>query len=582
MAWKRITALAAVAALGVASCGSPSGSSGNNNGNEIKNEAQAQVADAAAKGPAKAVDGAKKGGTMTILSDVTPGTMDPTNTYYVDGSAIQKLFFRALTQYDIRNGAPVLVPDLAEDLGKASEDGLTWTFKLKKGIKYHDGTPVKAEDYAYAIKRSFAHEIFADGPAYQLAYFKDHDKYKGPYAPGGDAYAGVETPDDHTLVIKLDKPWKDLPYYVSFPLFTPIPKAKDTRQNYEKSPMSTGPYMVQSYSPGTELKLTKNPNWDANSDPVRQQYVDNWVFKFGLDPVKVQRQVIASSGPDANALNYSNLDSTLLPLITEQNKAQLVKGPGTCEVFWTMDSRKVPLEVRRAIAAAYPYDSLRKIAGLTDFADPPASTILPAAVPGYEKFEIPGLNGKGDGDPAKAKEMLKAAGKEGFELSWYYSNDDNIATQVSQARAQALEKAGFKTKPIGVPKANIRKLTGDQNGPVNMGKAPAGWCSDWPSPTSWFSVLFKSQAIAEGNSVGQLESKELDAEIDRVEAMDPEEALKNKEWSKLDRKILEEYLPALPIRTSNVAFPVGKNIGNPEVDTAFGMPHFVRMYLKQP
>lgn len=583
MVWKRFTAVAATAVLlAAAGCGSPAGSGSNNNEGEIKESAQQKVTDPAAKGPAAPVKDAKEGGTLSVLASATPSTLDPTASYYTDSTSIEKLYLRALTTYDIRDGAPVLVPDLAEDLGTVSADKLTWTFKIKKNLKYHDGSPVKVEDFAYAIKRSFAHDLYNDGPAYHLTYFKDHDTYKGPYGPNGKNYAGVETPDANTLVIRLDKPFGDLPYYASFPLFTPIPESKDTRQNYEKSPMSTGPYKVDSYQPGTQLKLSRNTNWDPNTDPVRHQYPQAFDFKFGLDQVKVQRQVLASSGPDANALNYTNIDATLLPTLNDKNRSQLVKGMGNCQTFLTMDSRKIPLEVRRAIAVAYPFDELRKVAGLTDAAEPPASTILPAAVPGYEKFEVPGLTGRGKGDPAKAKEMLQDAGKEGFELSWYFRNDDPIPTQVSQARAQAFEKAGFKVKQIGVPKANYRKLINDQNGPNNINHGPIGWCSDWPSPTSWFKVLFNSAAIAEGNSVGQLEDKELDAEIDRVEALDPNEAVKNHEWSKLDRKILEEYLPAIPLYTSNVAIPVGKNIGNPEIDTAFGMPHFVRLYLKQP
>jgi peptide/nickel transport system substrate-binding protein len=71
------------------------------------------------------------------------------------------------------------------DLGTASARRLTWTFKTKGTAKYEDGAEVKIEDYAYAIKRSFAHDVFANGPTYQLHYFKDGDKYKGPYAAAG-------------------------------------------------------------------------------------------------------------------------------------------------------------------------------------------------------------------------------------------------------------------------------------------------------------------------------------------------------------------------------------------------------------
>ncbi len=109
------------------------------------------------------------------------------------------------------------MPDLAEDLGTKSADGLTWTFKLKQGIKYSDGSAVKAEDYAYAIKRSFAHDLYDSGPTYQIQFFKDGDKYKGPYAAGGANYSGVETPDDDTLVIHLAKKFDDLPFYARVP-----------------------------------------------------------------------------------------------------------------------------------------------------------------------------------------------------------------------------------------------------------------------------------------------------------------------------------------------------------------------------
>jgi len=585
MQWKRITAVAATVMLAAVACGSPSSKSGttSDSGGQA-NATQTKVTDETAKGPAADIDGFKKGGATTILSDVTPSTFDPTGTYYVDGFQIEKLYLRALTQYrlDGPDHKPVLVPDLAEDLGTVSDDKLTWTFKLKKGIKYSDGTPVKAEDYAYSIKRSFAHEVYSDGPTYQVQFFKDGDKYKGPYGPNGDVYAGVETPDDSTLKIHLAKPFPDMPFFAAFTMFTPIPKAKDTKQNYEQKPLSTGPYMLDSYSPGTELKLVKNPNWDPASDPVRHQYLDSYDFKFGLDTLKVQRQILASRGPDASALTYSNIDSTLVPELTDQNKAQLIEGPTPCNRMFPMDTRKIPLPVRKAVAAAYPYDTERKVAGWTSLAEPATSTYMSPSVPGWENYEIPGLNGKGDGDPVKAKQMLQDANAVGFELSWYYSNDDKIATQRSQVRQQKLEAAGFKVKAIGVSKAQIRSVTGDQNAPVNTLKSPTGWCSDWPSGSSWAPVLFRSDAIALGNSVGQLEDKALDAEIDKVNNMDPNEALKSKTWINLDKKIMQDYLPALPQYQSRSAFLVGTNIGHAINDPTQGMPEFTSLFLKQP
>ncbi|WP_328522717.1 ABC transporter substrate-binding protein [Kribbella sp. NBC_00359] len=586
MQWKRITAVAATVMLAAAACGSPSSNSGTTSGGQGNlGGAQKKATDPTAKGPAADVDGAKKGGTVTVLSDVTPDTFDPTNIYYVDGNQISKLMARTLTQYrlDGPDHTPVLVPDLAEDLGTKSEDGLTWTFKLKKGIKYMDGSPVKAEDFAYSIKRSFAHDLYDAGPAYQIQFFKDGDKYKGPYGSNGSNYSGVETPDENTLVIHLAKKFDDLPYFAAFPMFTPIPQAKDTQKNYEQHPMTTGPYKVDSYLPGTELKLSRNTNWDPATDPVRHQYVDSWDFKFAQDTIKAQRQVLASNGPDANTMNYSNLDVSLLPEVKDQS--QLVKGPSPCNIMYTMDTRKIPLEVRKLIAKAYPYDSWRKVAGLNPTDDPPASTILPPAVPGFEKFELPGLNGTGPGaqNDAVAKEVkdeLAKLGKSNFELQWYYSIDDTISTHASQLRQQVFEKAGFKVRPIGVPKAKIRTFTGNQDAPVNIGKNPTGWCSDWPSASSWFPVLFRSDALALGNSVGQLQDKALDAKIDAITAKAPNDQLK--EWSKIDKDILENYLPAIPLYYSATNSPIGTNIGHAINDPTQGMPEFTSIYLKQP
>ncbi|MEV8374979.1 ABC transporter substrate-binding protein [Kribbella sp. NPDC056861] len=588
MQWKRITAVAVTVMLAGVACGSPSGNSlrrpGNGSGGDA-GTAQVKALDATARGPAPEVAGAKKGGIITVLSDVAVDTFDPTETYYVDGTQIERLYFRALTQFklDEKTGNPILVPDLADDLGTKSVDGLTWTFKLKQGIKYDDGTPVKAADYAYAIKRSFAHELYDDGPVYQLEYFKDGDTYRGPYAAGGDNYAGVETPDEKTLIIHLAKRFDDLPFYASFPMFTPIPKAADTKKEYELRPKSTGPYKVVSLTPGSELTLARNQHWDPNTDPVRHQYVDGFNFRFALDTIKAQRQVLASAGVDANALNYTNLDASLLPEV--KDPSQIVKGYSPCLATWPMDSRKIDLEVRRLIAQAYPHDDARKIAGLTPDTAIPASTYLPPAVPGYEKYELPGLNGTGRGaqDPSIAEQVkskLKDLGKENFQLSWYFSNDDPISTQLNQLRSAAFTKAGFRVRSVGVPKAKIRKLNGEQNAPVNIGKTPANWCSDWPAGSSWFPVLYKSGAIALDNSQGQLQDAKLDAEIDRVAALSPDQQVK--EWGKVDKLIMQDYLPSVPLYYFAAAYPVGKNIGHAVNDVTQGLPEFTSLYLKQP
>ncbi|MEV6968128.1 ABC transporter substrate-binding protein [Hamadaea sp. NPDC051192] len=565
----------AVIALAAVGCSpSKSGSGGTNPTSGI---GQAQTAvDPDAKGPAPEVSGAKKGGTITVYSQSTPNTFDPTDVYYVDANEIGKLMWRTPTQIALRNGKAVLVPDLT-DLGTPSADGLTWTFKMKGSFKYEDGSEVKVEDLAYSIKRSFAHDLFANGPTYQLTYFKDGDKYKGPWA-SGDTYAGVETQGTDTLIVHLAKPFADLAWYMTFPMFTPIPKAKDTKDNYKNKWISTGPYMLDAYTPGTQLKLKKNPNWDANSDAVRHQYVDNWDFKWGAEDVANQKQVLASAGGDATALNYSNIDASLIPDIEAGKKSQLVQGDSPCTIVLQLDTRKIPLEVRKAIAKAYPSDQIWQAAGLNDYVAEPATTIMPPSVAGYKKYPpVADLTGEGKGDPAEAKKLLEAAGKVGFELSWYYDNTKPISQQTTAIRKEALEKAGFTVKPVGVTTAELRSKTSDYDAPVNMGQSPAGWCSDWPTGSSWFPVLFQTHSIADGTSWGMLQDTALDAEIDAVAKLPAAEA--TSKWADLDQKIMGQYI-AIPRYYDKLAFVMGTGIGGAEGDGTMGMPFFLNMYVK--
>lgn len=569
-----VAACAAIA-LGVTGCGSPSSNNSGTTDDSGKISTQQSAIDPDAKGPAPEVEGAKKGGTITVYSQSTPNTFDPTDIYYVDSNEIGKLLFRTPTQFAIRDGKPVLVPDLT-DVGTVSDDKLTWTFKLQPGIKYEDGSEVKVEDLAYAIKRSFAHDLFANGPTYQLVYFKDADKYKGPYESGDD-YAGVETPDASTLVIHLAKPFSDLPFYMSFPMFSPIPKAKDTKQDYKNKPIATGPYMFDSYTAGSELKLKKNPNWDANTDPVRHQYADAWDFKWGVDDVKSQQQVLNSNGPDANALNYGNIDASLIPQVQEK-KDQLIQGESPCNIVVQLDTRKIPLEIRKAIALAWPYDADWKAAGLNDYIAERSSTILPPSVPGYKKYDpAPGLSGKGAGDPEAAKKILQDAGKVGFELSWYYDNTKTIPQQLAQVRSDALKAAGFTPKPVGVPTAELRTKTSDYDSPVNMGLSPAGWCSDWPSGGSWMPVLFQSHSISDGTSWGMLSDKALDTKIDEVAELPADQA--TAKWGELDQEIMNMYV-AIPRYYDKMAVVAGTNIGGAEGDATVGLPFFPNLFLK--
>src|SRR4029079_15486616 len=224
-------------------------------------------------------------------------------------------------------------------------------------------------------------------------------------------------------------------------------------------PMATGPYMFKSYAKGETMTLVKNPNWDPASDAARHQLPDSIVFKFATDTVQVQNAILASNGADATTLNWDGVDATLVDQVRPggPKENQLVTGGGPCVSYFTLDTRKIPFEVRKAIAVAYPYDQINKATGATPLSYTPAAPHPSLPVPGMTQYKLDYATGQGKGDPAKAKAMLAAAGKLGFEISYYYSNDRRQAAAGNEVLKQAMTEAGFTVRPVGVPRTETRK-----------------------------------------------------------------------------------------------------------------------------
>ncbi|MEQ7125417.1 ABC transporter substrate-binding protein [Actinopolymorpha sp. B11F2] len=143
-------------------------------------------------------------------------------------------------------------------------------------------------------------------------------------------------------------------YYASLPTFAPIPAAKDTREDYTRHPVATGPYKFAADWNGRTLTLVKNREWSDSTDPGRHQFVDRFTFEFGLDENEIQQRIIADEGDDQYALSYNDLLADNYPLIRGTDvENRLVVGPSPCISYLWMDTRKIPLSVRRAVAEAW-------------------------------------------------------------------------------------------------------------------------------------------------------------------------------------------------------------------------------------
>jgi peptide/nickel transport system substrate-binding protein len=533
-----------------------------------------------AEAPAAVPDDASEGGTLTVLTSVAPSTLDPTQAYYTDSTAILSgLVTRGLTQYayNAETNDMQLIPDMATDLGRPNEDNTEWTFTLREGLKYEDGSDVVAEDIAYAIKRSFAIAELPDGPTYQTTFFLDGDKYKGPFSDGDD-YAGVEV-DGQDITIKMRRPFTDMDYYASFPAFTAIPEDKDNPQNYGQKPLATGPYKFDNYQAGSSLSLVKNDQWDPNTDPGRIQMVDGWEFKFAQDTAKLENVIINDNGSAQTTLTYDNVSASSYRAIAE-DKDRLVTGTSPCTYMWYLDMTKITdKRVREAVGWAYPYEDAWQAGGeIIDVTRKGGTTILPPGTAGRKDFAYPeGQDGQTT-DPEKARALLEEAGEVGFEIAFLFATDDDLSVAAKDEIVAGLEAAGFKARPIASTSETIRTDRTDYDSPINV--RSSGWCSDWPSGGSWFPAQWAGNLVGlEGMpNPANFDVPKFDKEQDRIlDTLTPEEAAEA--WGDFDEMIMTEEYPAVIVGYSGTAMIHGSKVGGMENDNVRGMPTLQQMYI---
>ncbi len=595
---KAFVAAASVAALtlGLAACGGSSDDDNSSGPSKEFTEGASSGGDKIpdATGPAPEVEGAKTGGEITVLApdpDDGPTTLDPASLWSVTNNAIaQDMLFRSLTQFrrDAETGSYVLVPDLATDLGQPNDDFTEWTFTLKDGIKWEDGSPVTAEEVAFGIKRSFDEETFPTGPgtAYSNPYFLGGEDYTGPYT-GGQDFPAVTT-EGNDIILKMATPFSEMDYYGIFPAMGPVKLDAASPPDYGLAPMSTGPYKIEKYVPNQELVLVKNDQWDPDTDPARHQYADKYTFQFDVDPAVAGQTVLSGSG--ATTIVTSLLGTDYTKALQDGLDSQVDVGPQPCTSMRMPNFEKIPeLEVRQAIAFAYPYEDAWSAAGeLPGVTLANGATnedlgfgILPPGMAGREAFN-PEIDGETiQYDPEHAKELLAKAGfgPGEYELSWVY---DSTAPQGKAAADQiklGFEKAGFKAKPYPYGGGSLYDVWTDPDNALykKINLLGTAWCQDWPSAATFLPVIVGSGGPY---NTGKFTDPAVDAEIERIQTEVPIEE-QAEAWGALEQKVMTDFMPIINVGYSQVIAGIGTGLGGFANDTSVGgAPNYRDIFVK--
>ncbi|WP_339131244.1 ABC transporter substrate-binding protein [Streptomyces sp. f51] len=595
-AYAAISVLAA-GALVLTGC-SKGGSDKGNNNNKDKENAQRQQASikfgstADSTGPAAEVPGAKSGGTMEVLQRDSYAHLDPAQIYVSDEGSLATLIHRGLTGYKSTSddgSKHEIVGDLATDSGTTTDGGKTWKYTLKDGIKFEDGSAITSKDVRQTFERLFA-PFINQGPPYIQQWLAnspgaDYRKllkdgpYKGKHLPDSI----LQTPDAKTVVFKFQTPHPDLPYALAMAGYAVVSAKGDTKTKYDRAPVTTGPYKIQSFKSGKSMVLVKNTNWDPKTDPIRHQYVDQFNITFNQQFETSTKTLLADTGADQAGVSFNNqVDAGNLSkvLADPKMKSRTVSGfqpyVGQMNINMTHPALK-DKKVREAIAYALPITPFVRAYGGTDAMEVAGGLISPT-VSGYDaSFDPFGKKKKPAGDPEKAKALLKEAGKVGMKLTFGYINTPE-GQQYSTAMAAGLQKAGFNVQRQEIPAETYY----DQVGKVdnNYDIFHTAWGADWPSASTVIPPLYDGRAIADGaQNYSHVNDPKVNADIDRINKItDPVKGAA--EWEKVDQYLVKDIVNVVPTAYYKQSQIAGSKVGGLVYDDVIGGVDPRRLFVK--
>ncbi|WP_370948904.1 ABC transporter substrate-binding protein [Amycolatopsis sp. cg5] len=519
-----------------------------------------------------------KGGTLYILTDLSVQQLDPAKSQNLAITALG-LVHRRLTSWKIEEGKPAtVVPDLATDTGRPSDDGKTWTFTLKDNIHYADGTPIVAADIKYGIERTFA-AAFTGGLAYHKKLLVGAENYKGPFE--GAELASIEVPDPKTIIFRLAQPYGDWTWIASTPPFAPVPKGKGTDASYTEKPIASGPYQVASYTKSVEVKLSRNPHWDKGTDEARGGLPDEIVIQLGQQTDVISQRLIADAGNDKSAFAASFVAAAQLAQIqgNQAAKQRLTTSKSGALAYLALNVRRPALadpKVRQAFQYAVDKASFQiASAGSAELAGGLATTLITEGIAGREVYDLyPAPPG---GDVEKAKQLLREAGHaDGIgPLDFVVYNSNNYPKKAEAIQA-ALLRAGIKTELRVMDSEAWEALVTGNEGTFDL--TLTSWQPDFPSANGNIQPLFATKEIGNGGyNMSRYSNPEADRLINEAQGtVDPVAA--GKIWAKADRLILQDA-PVVPLIYNRNSFLHGSKVGNFVIGGFPAYPNYLQIGL---
>ncbi|MGZ2504779.1 ABC transporter substrate-binding protein [Rhizobium leguminosarum] len=475
----------------------------------------------------------KQGGdiVVTYKDDIT--TLDPAIGYdWVNWSMIKSLYSRLM---DYAPGTPNPVPSLAESF-TVSPDGLTYTFKLHKGVKFSNGREVVASDVKYSIERAVDPKTQGPGAGFFGAIKGFEDETGGKTT----TLSGIETPDDSTVIFNLSRPDATFLHVLAINFASVVPKeaVEAAAGDFGKKPVGSGTFILKDWTIGQQLVFERNKDYFVKGVP----YIDSFKVEVGQEPLvallRLQKGEVDIAGdgiPPAKFLEIKN---------SADGAQMIVDGEQLHTGYITLNTKVKPFDnvkVRQALNMAINKDRITRI--LNGRATP-ANQPLPPLMPGYDK-SFAGYAY----DVAKAKALLAEAGyPDGFETVLYSTNTDP-QPRIAQAIQQDLAAVGVKAEVRALAQANVISAGGTEGEAPMIWSGGMAWIADFPDPSNFYGpILGCAGAVPGGWNWSWYCNADLDKRAVAADSMsDPAKAAeRTAAWGKIFTDIMADA-PWVPV-----------------------------------
>jgi peptide/nickel transport system substrate-binding protein len=582
---------------------------------------------------------AAEGGTYRVETDGIAYTSggDPTGEYLgISFGLFSNLLQRTLVTYYHTDGARgnELAPDLA-DLPEISEDGLTYTFTLKEGVMFGPpvNRPITSMDVEFAFKRMATESIVAQ---YAFYYEGLIDGLEVGEAP--DDIAGIETPDDQTIIFNLTRLSPDFPFLAAMPATGPMPEEVagcfSQAGEYGRYVVSSGPYMyegtdaldatscdtltasgpIAGFDPEDHSYFVRNPAYDpATDDPeVRANNVDEIRIDLNTNVQDIYDKIEA--GELDGAVSSGNPPADVLQRYSTTSELQDLLKVGQDDRTWyiTMNLAAPPFDdihVRKAVNLVMDKAGILRAWG-GEISGDIAARIQPPTLDGgptgdeYDPYETP--DGAGDLEAAMEEMRQSAYDTDGDGLcdapecsGIQMVNRNTEPWTVSEPIVvDSLAQIGIEVEVQEAEDHYTIIQTVENQTPIAMNP---GWGKDYPDSSSFVGFLFDGRGIAcEGNFnyslVGLTPEKaeecgipvpdplppSVDADIDNCK----ETALEDDQagldcWIALDQKLMEEVVPWVPYLWPKVITTIGPAVTAWDFDQFAGGPAWSKVAVDE-